>query len=162
MRFLGIDVGQNGAAAVIEVVDGIDGAGAKLVDVIDIPTVGSGTKTRVDAIGLRNWITSSNPDLAGVELAGSMPRQGVASSFRFGRAAGVIESVVACCGVPMVLVTAAKWKRAFNLSPDKELSRQLALQRFPTAHDRLARKMDHQRAEALLLALYVANNRGAP
>jgi hypothetical protein len=66
MKFLGIDVGQNGAAAVIELVNGVDGAGAKLVDVIDIPTVGVGTKTRVDAIGLRDWITSHNPDLAGV------------------------------------------------------------------------------------------------
>src|SRR5262249_33911103 len=156
-RILGVDPGINGAVAVIEIVDGIDGTAPKLIDVIDIPVLGTAAKTRVDAIGLRNWIETHHPDFAGVERAGSMPRQGVASAFKFGRAAGVIEAVVACCGVPMVLVEPSKWKRALRLNSDKEVSRQLAIQLFPHAHDLLALKKHHQRAEAMLIALFTAN-----
>jgi len=116
MRILGVDPGIAGAAAVIEIVDGIDGLAPKLVDVIDIPVLGTAAKTRVDAIGLRNWIETHRPDIAGVERAGSMPRQGVASAFKYGRATGVIEAVVACCGIPMVLVEPSKWKRTFHLN----------------------------------------------
>jgi crossover junction endodeoxyribonuclease RuvC len=161
-RVLGIDPGIAGAVAVIEIVDGIDGTAPKFVDVIDIPVLGTAAKTRVDAIGLRNWVETHHPDFAGVERAGSMPRQGVASAFKYGRAAGVIEAVVACCGIPMVLVEPSKWKRAFHLNADKEASRQLAIQLFPHAHDQLALKKHHQRAEAMLIALFTANNRGAP
>jgi Holliday junction resolvasome RuvABC endonuclease subunit len=162
MKSLGVDIGIAGAAAVIEVVDGIDGIPPKFIDVIDIPILGTAAKTRVDAIGLHNWIETHHPDFAGVERAGSMPKQGVASAFKYGRAAGTVEAVIACCGISMVLVEPSKWKRAFHLNSDKEASRQLAIQLFPHAHDRLARKKDHQRAEAMLLALYAANNRSAP
>jgi len=123
MKSLGVDPGIAGAVAVIEVVDGIDGIAPKLIDVIDIPVLGTAAKIRVDAIGLRNWIDTHHPNFAGVERAGSMPRQGVASAFKYGRAAGTIEAVIACCGIPMVLVAPSKWKRAFHLNPDKEASR---------------------------------------
>jgi hypothetical protein len=36
----------------------------------------------------------------------------------------------------------------------KEAARQLALRRFPSAAEFLKRKLDHQRAEALLIANY--------
>lgn len=159
MKTLAVDPGIAGAVAVIET---SDGTAPKLVDVIDIPTLGIAAKTRVDAIGLRDWIQAHQPDLAAVERAGSMPRQGVASAFKYGRAAGTIEAVVACCGIPMMLVEPSKWKRAFHLNSDKEASRQLAIQLFPHAHDQLALKKHHQRAEAMLIALFTANNRNTP
>jgi Holliday junction resolvasome RuvABC endonuclease subunit len=99
MKILGIDPGIAGAVAVIEIVDGVDGIAPKLLGVTDIPTLGTAAKIRVDAIELRDWIEVYRPDFAGVERAGSMPRQGVASAFKYGRAAGVIEAVVACCGM---------------------------------------------------------------
>lgn len=157
MRILGVDPGINGAVAIIEIVDVIDGtAPPKLIDVTDIPILGTAAKTRVDAIGLHTWIESYNPDFAGVERAGSMPRQGVASAFEFGRATGVIEAVVACSIIPMVLVEPSKWKRAFHLNSDKEASRQLAIQLFPHAHNLLNLRKHHQRAEAMLIALFTA------
>ena len=157
---LGIDPGIAGAVAVIEIADGIVGIAPKLVDVVDIPILGTAAKTRVDAIGLRNWIASYHPDFAGVERAGSMPRQGVASAFKYGRAAGTIEGVIACCGIPMVLVEPSKWKRTFHLNSDKEASRQLAIGLFPHAHNQLNLRRHHQRAEAMLIALFAASNRG--
>jgi hypothetical protein len=39
------------------------------------------------------------------------------------------------------------------MAGDKEIARQRALQLFPAAHALLARKKDHQRAEAALIAL---------
>jgi Holliday junction resolvasome RuvABC endonuclease subunit len=127
------------------------------VDLIAIPILGGAAKTRVDAIGLRNWIETHHPDIAGVERAGSMPRQGVASAFKYGRAAGTIEAIIACLGIPMVLVEPSKWKRTFHLNSDKEAARQLAIGLFPHAHDRLSLKRHHQRAEAMLVALFTAN-----
>jgi crossover junction endodeoxyribonuclease RuvC len=159
MRIVGVDPGIYGAVAVIEIADGIDGIAPKLLGVTDIPILGTAAKTRVDAIELRNWIEVYRPDFAGLERAGSMPRQGVASAFKYGRSAGVIEAVVACLGIPMVLVEPSKWKRAFHLNSDKEASRQLAIGLFPHAHDQLNLRRHHQRAEAMLVALFVANSR---
>src|SRR5262249_32898644 len=85
-----------------------------------------------------------------------MPRQGVASAFKYGRAVGTIEAVVACCQISLRVIEPSVWKRAFHLSPDKEASRQLAAQIFPFAHDLLNLKCHHQRTEAILLALYTA------
>ena len=159
MRYGAIDPGIAGAVAVLEV---SDSTAPKLIAVIDIPVLGVAAKTRVDAIGLRDWIQAHHPDLVAIERAGSMPRQGVASAFKYGRAAGTCEAVVACCGVPTLLVEPSKWKRALHLNSDKEASRQLAIQLFPDAHDQLALKKHHQRAEAMLIALYAANHGDAP
>jgi hypothetical protein len=45
------------------------------------------------------------------------------------------------------------WKKYFGLKHDKNASRTLGLRHFPQAP--LARVKDHDRAEALLLALYL-------
>ena len=86
-----------------------------------------------------------------------MPGQGVASTFKFGKAAGAIEAVVMLLGIPTVIVAPAVWKKAFGLrggKANKEASRQYALRKFPSAHALLSRKKDHQRAEACLIALF--------
>jgi len=83
-----------------------------------------------------------------------MPKQAVASTFKFGRATVAIEAVIALCNIPCSLVEPSIWKRHHGLyGGDKETSRQRALQLFPTAHTLLARKRDHNRAEAALIAL---------
>jgi len=153
MRILGIDVGFNGAAGVI---DFVNGNTPKFVAVIDLPTIGSDAKRRIDALGLFAWIAEHPVDLVGIEAVSSMPKQGIASSFRFGRTAGTIESVIAIAKIPTMFVAASKWKRAFNLNSDKEAARLLAVQTFPAAHDQLCLKKHHGRAESLLIALHVA------
>jgi crossover junction endodeoxyribonuclease RuvC len=153
MRLLGIDPGVHGGAAIIEITDG---APPQLVDAIDIPTVGTGAKERVDVLALRTWIQTHHPDRAGIERGQAMPKQGASSGFKYGRACGALEAVLACCEVPLELVEPSVWKWARHLQGgDKEGARQLALQMFPAAHALLARKRDHQRAEAALVALHV-------
>jgi crossover junction endodeoxyribonuclease RuvC len=84
-----------------------------------------------------------------------MPKQGASSGFKFGRATGAIEAVIACCKIPLTIVEPSIWKKFHRLrGGDKEAGRQRALQLFPHAHELLARKKDHGRAEAALIVLY--------
>jgi crossover junction endodeoxyribonuclease RuvC len=154
LRILGVDPGVRGAVAVIEL---NDDAVPQLIDAADIPTVGTGAKERVDVLWLRVWIQTHRPDCAGIERAQAMPKQGASSGFKYGRATGALEAVLACCEVPFELIEPSVWKRARHLrGGDKEGARQLALQMFPAQHAAFARKRDHQRAEAALIALHVA------
>jgi crossover junction endodeoxyribonuclease RuvC len=152
MKVLGIDPGIAGGLAIVEI---NDGTAPRLVDVVDIPTVGSGAKTRVDVLAIRTWIEPHQPDHAVIERAGVMPKQGIASGFKYGRAVGAIEAVIACTGTPMTIAEPSMWKRRAGLyGADKEQSRQRALQLFPSAHALLARKKNHGKAEAALIALH--------
>jgi Holliday junction resolvasome RuvABC endonuclease subunit len=157
VKVLGIDCGIRGGCAIVDIVDGV---APELVGAIDIPTVGLKAKERVDVHALRAWIETHRPDHATIERGGSMPKQGVASTFKYGRAIGSIEATVALCGVPYTLIEPSVWKRRHGLyGADKETSRQLALQLFPTAAALLARKKDHQRAEAALIAMAAEQER---
>jgi hypothetical protein len=61
--------------------------------------------------------------------------------------------------IPVEIVEPSVWKRFWRLpGKDKESARQKALQLFPAAHAALARKKDHGRAEASLIALYGAKS----
>ena len=153
MKICGVDPGIHGGLAIVDI---IDGATPRLIDAVDIPTVGTGAKERVDSIALAAWIKSHQPDHAMIERAQAMPKQGASSGFKFGRAAGAIEATIACSGIPITVIEPSFWKKHHGLlgqRGDKEASRQRALQLFPTGHDLLARKKDHGRAEAMLIAL---------
>jgi Holliday junction resolvasome RuvABC endonuclease subunit len=157
MKLLGIDPGVHGGLALIEVVDGV---APRLVDAIDIPTVGTGAKERVDVLAVRSWIETHRPDHALIERAQAIPKQGASSGFKYGRATGTLEAVLACCDVSMTVVEPATWKKFHRLrGGDKEGARQRALKLFPSAHAMLARKRDHGRAETALLALITESGR---
>jgi hypothetical protein len=148
---IGVDPGLHGALAAIRLYEN----GPRIIDVIDTPVIGSGTKARIDAIATQEWLLRHNPYRAFVEIAQSMPKQGISSAFRYGRATGAIESIITVCGIPVEYVAPALWKRALRLrGQDKEASRQYALQLFPHAHHLLKRKLDHNRSEAALLAYF--------
>lgn len=85
-----------------------------------------------------------------IESVHSMPGQGLASTFKFGRAVGAIEAVVALFREPWFIVSPKKWKADMGVTSDKSTSLNLARQLWTTAP--LARKKDHGVAEALLLA----------
>jgi hypothetical protein len=146
---LGVDPGIRGGLAIVHLL----ASGPHLVDAIDVPVIGSGAKERVDVIGLQEWLLNHGPYRAFVERAGVMPKQGIASGFKFGRSVGALEAVITVCNIPLEFVEPSLWKRALRLrGKDKEGARQYALQIFPHAHHLLKRKLDHQRAEAALIA----------
>ncbi len=111
---------------------------------------------RVDGATLARRIEIMRPDLAIIERVGAMPGQGVSSMFNFGAAYGTVIGVVSALKIPVHFVTPAKWKKHFGLSADKEEARARALQLWPGRAEMFARKKDHGRAEAALLALYAA------
>ena len=135
---LGIDPGISGAVALLD--------GAVAPEVVDMP---SNPRDLWDTLSA--WRTD---DLyAYVERAQAMPKQGVSSTFRYGYGYGVIIGLLAGLGIPYETVRPGEWKkRAGLIGRDKEASRALARQLWPTAP--LGRVRDHGRAEALLIAKY--------
>ena len=86
------------------------------------------------------------------ELVHSMPNQGVASTFQFGRAVGVITAVCELSRYPFHLVSPVKWKKHYHLSSDKGEALDMARMLWPEA--KLTLKKHIGRAEALLIAEY--------
>lgn len=136
-----------------------------IVDVLDVPTIPDGSNRQVDVMAICRRIDRWKPKYAIIENVQPMPSipgkdgqrrgMGAASSFRFGFAVGQIRAVAACYGMQLRLVHPLTWKPWAGLSgPDKEQSRQRALELVPEAREWLYRKKDHNRAEAVLLALY--------
>jgi crossover junction endodeoxyribonuclease RuvC len=126
------------------------------VSVVDFSLVDG----EINCSALADLIKGHDPQLVVIEQVHSMPKQGVASTFKFGVAYGMARGVVASLMVPQVYVTPGKWKKFYGLSAEKEKSRELAIQTWP-ASDAFRRKKDHGRAEAALLALYGAKLNGA-
>lgn len=151
---VGIDPGLTGAIAVI----------GERVDAWDIPVL----LKKVNAHELREILrdihygdTLSNIEMICIEQVNAMPGQGVTSMFNFGKTVGSIDAVASLMKVPIVYVRPAKWKKDLGLiRPDlvpaekKELSRQRAIELYPEVCDKLKRKKDNGRAEALLIALW--------
>jgi Holliday junction resolvasome RuvABC endonuclease subunit len=151
MKILGIDPGSISAAwAMLEPHAPFD------PDVGDVPVVNK----QVDAAGFSRLLAMHRPDVAIIETVGAMPKQGVSSSFRFGVGCGLLRGVILARGIPLHEVAATKWKRHFGLDSDPEKSRAKAISYFPDVPG-LTRKKDHNRAEALLLALYLSETHHA-
>jgi crossover junction endodeoxyribonuclease RuvC len=145
MIVLGVDPGVSGAVAFFY-------PGIGRVSVHDVPVAGG----EISAPHLATLIRTHAPSLAVIERVSAMPGQGVSSCFNFGRSYGDVRGVIGALNIPLHYVTPSTWKKYFKLSSDKELSRKLAIQRFPAVADHFARKKDDGRAEAALIALYGA------
>jgi hypothetical protein len=176
MRIAAFDPGLSGAGVIYER-DQADLFGRhgtpqpdihRVVDFLDLPTAGENTQRRINAPAVAKWLLAHHPDQAVIESVTAMPprpgpggRQrsmGAASLGRFFRAVGAIEATVACVGVPHQYVTPQAWKAHHRLKgPKKEASRQRAIELVPSAAHLLTRKKDHGRAEALLMALWLAD-----
>lgn len=85
-----------------------------------------------------------------VEKVHSMPGQGVASSFSFGRQLGLIEGVIASLSVPMHFVTPQAWQKALSCQTggDKNITKAAAQRLWPDI------SWTHATADAALLSEY--------
>ena len=155
MIICGIDPGAVSGGCAIVMIN--DGAAPQLVDAIDLPTIGVKAKQRIDVLALRDWVLQHKPDRAVIERGQAHPHQGASSGFKYGRGCGALEATIQLLEIPMRIVEPSMFKRHFKLrGGDKEASRQHALMLFPAAHALLARRKDHGRAEAALVALFGA------
>mgnify|MGYP001557458037 CR=1 FL=1 len=141
--FIGIDPGKTGAIATLSDI----GESA-----IDLPYIG----TEVDVRSLRIALAAF-PAGTVVALEYQAPfsapgrSMGVTSAFALGEGYGMLKGFCLSAGFRVLLPRPAAWKKHFGLiGKDKDASRQLANQLFPSVDLRL--KKDHGRAEALLLA----------
>jgi crossover junction endodeoxyribonuclease RuvC len=149
-RILGVDPGQSGGLAIIH--------GGQLVRGTRMPIIKIRGKAQLDARAVIEWWADTAFDVAVIEAVHAMPRQGVTSSFQFGRMLGAIESLVFTVGMPVHYVTPASWKKAMGLSSDKQQSIDAAKLRFGSAADALLKhKADDGIAEAALIAAHWAS-----
>lgn len=142
MIYIGIDPGQSGALAVLD-----DTGIAYAIPFDETDYVEELSKYRSDRMNAR----------CVVENVHAMPKQGVSSSFNFGRNLGWILGVLAGLGIPVELVNPQKWKREFSCTSDKNTSISVARRMFPNVSLKQTprcRKDNDGMAEALLMAEY--------
>lgn len=152
MRVLGIDVGLNGALALIE-----DG---QLLEVHDMPTVtlerNSKTKRMVNANALSLIIRGSKADVAYLERLSAMPGQGVTSMFSMGQSLGVVLGILAAYQIATTTIPPRTWQKALDVPQGKDGSRYRAAQLFPESAELFKRVKDDGRSDATLIAAYGA------
>ena len=150
MRVLGIDVGLNGAIALI--------ADGQLLQVHDMPTVtlerNNKTKRMVNAQALSLIIRGAKADAAYLERLNAMPGQGVTSMFSMGQSLGVVLGILAACEVPTTTIPPRTWQKALDVPQGKDGSRYRAAQLFPEHADMFSRVKDDGRSDAVLIAAY--------
>lgn len=174
--YLGIDPGKDGAIARMD----CEGSRVDLVKFYDTPVMkaGTGGKREYDeaamaeiiadlvysarADGLEVFITIEKQfvmPLKGRERCPKcklQPQPGAVGTFQKGYGYGIWVGVIAATQAPFMTVAPVTWKnRLLKDAPkEKDASRMIATRLFPLAASGLKRKMDHHRAEALLLAEY--------
>lgn len=167
MTFIGIDPGVTGAIAVMD---------GKTAAVHDIPTFqvqrGKRKRREYNAIALvttigpyaaRYWVgnnamTDEPCARVIIEDVHARPIEGrhasPAAIEQMVACGYIVEGICAALGIPFERVQPQVWKRAHGLGSDKEHARKLATQMFPSLASELARKQDHNRADALFIARY--------
>lgn len=154
MRIIGIDPGKSGAIAVV------NGFG-ELVWVQDMPVVGNQVSGALLCELIETVAITTDPNepvvevVAVVEQVHSMPKQGVASSFDFGKSYGIVLGVLEGARIRTEHVPPTRWKKAMRLTADKDMARRKAIERWPKHAELFKRKKDDGRAEAALLALWL-------
>ncbi len=160
MIIVGIDPGISGALCFF--------SNGNVIDVIDMPTMAEGKKNKKQVNGRQifNEILNIKNTFAGhkinvvVEQVSAMPGQGVTSMFNFGQSFGVIKGICSAMELPIFYVRPAKWKKYFNLiNAEKDASRTKVIEMFPKISQKLSKKKDNNKADAILIAKYFENTR---
>lgn len=158
---IGIDPGVSGALVLL-----YDDGG--YVEHLPMPVIKVGSKSRVNGAAIAAWLDSWNKTFclpekpyrgfhAYLEKVGAMPKQGTASTFTFGHAAGLVEGIITGAGVPMTLVTPQAWKKTVGLiGSDKDAARSRAIQLYPELRALDAKGKGQALADALLIARHGA------
>lgn len=151
MKILGCDPGASGALVVLD-------TQTNTLTVMDMPVVeikrGTRNVRQVSAQHVADCLFNLGIEHAVVEKVGAMPGQGVSSMFAFGRAAGVLEGVLAALRIPTTYVTPQEWQKHMRVVGGKDGARNRASQLWPTQSQYFIRKKDDGRADAALIAGY--------
>jgi crossover junction endodeoxyribonuclease RuvC len=151
-KILGIDIGLDGAIALIENGD--------LLEVHDMPTVtlerNNKSKRMVNAAELARLIRQAAPGCAYLERLNAMPGQGVTSMFSMGQSLGVVLGILAALDIATTTIPPRTWQKALDVPQGKDGSRYRAAQLFPARAELFKRVKDDGRSDATLIAAYGA------
>ena len=155
MIIIGIDPGQTGAVAIMQqAIIGTDTA----YSLHDTPTIqAKRTEYNIPAMAaLMPCVSTEGKVHAFIEAVHSMPKQGVASSFQLGKGYGIWLGILGALAIPYTLVTPQAWKKEMmaGRAKEKDASRAVAIELFPSLAGDLSLKKHHGRADALLIAEY--------
>ena len=154
MLIFGIDPGISGAISIFK--------NNKFVEVLDMPTMIDGKKNKRQVNGaqfahiIKEYSNGYDGEMSViVEQVNAMPGQGVTSMFNFGQSFGVVKGVCSALNIPIYFVRPLKWKKYFDLvKTHKDASRTKAVQIYPHISDKISRKKDSNKADAILIASY--------
>ena len=148
---------------------------------LDMPVMQYGDKNEVDGAAVAAFIREVRCMHAGayisavIERVRAMPpggpgaklcpacgsggrRAGTQSSMNFGDHFGKAKCVLEVLGIDYARAEPVVWKRSMGLiGAEKDAARILAIKLYPDAEDRLRRKKDIGRADALLIARWYDN-----
>ena len=158
MKIIGIDPGLSGAIAILE--------NNKVLNIFDIPVMSEGKKNKRQlnsaqlAKLLKDIIYEKDDVMVVVENVSAMPGQGVTSMFNFGQTFGAIKGICAAMSLPIFFVRPAKWKKHFDLiNSSKDASRTKAIEMYPLISDKLSKKKDVNKSDAILIARFYSETR---
>lgn len=134
---LGIDPGWSGGAALLDWQDG---------GVLSYRSFSTATETEIIS-AVKGMANDAN--VCYLEKVHSMPKQGVASSFKFGWIYGILRGLV-ISRIRTIEVSPQVWQKALGCLTrgDKNVSKAAAQRLFPGV------KVTHGNADALLIAYY--------
>jgi len=93
-----------------------------------------------------------------IEQVSAMPGQGVTSMFNFGQSFGVLKGICSAMQLSMYFVRPAKWKKYYGLiKTEKDASRTKVIEIFPYISNKLSKKKDSNKADAILIANFFNN-----
>jgi crossover junction endodeoxyribonuclease RuvC len=150
MIILALDPGLSGGVAIL------DEQTIHLLADMPVHKVSHGKATRpeLDMHGLCALLARHRVDHAVIEQVSARPGQGTVSMFRFGYAAGALYGAVTALGLPVSLVQPKAWQRFCGIGPHPDEARRRASQLYPAAAAQLSRKVDANKADALLIGRY--------
>ena len=150
MNVLGIDPGKSGGVAVIKT------QSYKIPEIIfaqRMPTLALNNKKIIDILSLKMDLENFLIDVAIIEKVHAMPRQGVTSSFQFGRSYGSVEALCQIVTKRVDYVSPVVWKKAMGIDSSKQASLDLARLKFGNSPIWKVKANDGI-AEAALLCLF--------
>jgi len=158
MIIIGIDPGLSGGIAVLD--------NNKVLDLFDMPVMADGKKNKKQlnsallAKLIKESISNTSESAVIVEQVNAMPGQGVTSMFNFGQTFGAIKGICATLELPIFFVRPSKWKKHFELiNTSKDASRTKAIEMYPHLSEKLSKKKDVNKSDAILIARFYCETR---
>ena len=158
MKVVGIDPGLSGAIAILK--------DKKVLSIFDMPVMAEGKKNKrqLNSAQLVNIIKENvkkeDETVVVVEQVNAMPGQGVTSMFNFGQTFGAIKGVCAALNLPIFFVRPSKWKKYFELiNSSKDSSRTKVIEMYPSLSNKLSKKKDVNKSDAILIARFYSETR---